>query len=83
MKEIRLTHQNASTSIAFNLLEKSNVELFLHSIGCSRTIRLAKLVMHKGIRQLHIKGKDLQTGVYVYVLKANQQQMDFGRVVVS
>ena len=83
MKEIRLTHQNSSTHIAFSLPEKSNVELFLHNVRGSRSIRLAKMVMQKGLRQLQITGNGLQAGVYIYVLKANQQQMDFGRIVIS
>lgn len=83
MKEIRLSHSNTSTNIQFKLTEQSHVELFLHKIGCSRSLRLAKVMMHKGIQKLQLNASKLQAGTYIYVLKANQQQMGFGRVIVS
>lgn len=83
MKEIRLNDAQPNTELEFQLPEKSQVELFLHNIGHSRTMRLAKVMMYKGLRKIHIQSDQLQKGIYVYVLKANQQQMDFGRIIVS
>ncbi|MGB0521706.1 MAG: hypothetical protein ACPGJS_02040 [Flammeovirgaceae bacterium] len=82
MKEIRVDAQTPKTSIEFNLLERSQVELFVHNVGRSRSIRVAKVTMHKGLQQINIQTDKLQKGIYVYVLKANQQQMDFGRLVI-
>lgn len=83
MKELILNNNNPTTAIDFKLPEQSVVELFVHNIGRSNTMRMAKVKMQKGLQNLKIKGSKLQTGTYVYVIKANQQQVDFGRLLVE
>ncbi|MFT5916698.1 MAG: hypothetical protein ACJAWV_003031 [Flammeovirgaceae bacterium] len=39
--------------------------------------------MNQGLRQLSLQLPTLQAGKYIYVLKANQEQMDMGRVLVG
>ena len=83
MKKGTAYQRQTGTEIEFKLAEQSVVELFLHSINQNRSVRIAKVLMHKGIRQLNIETTELQQGIYVYVLNANQQQLRFGRIRVE
>jgi hypothetical protein len=84
MKKISFPQgENNTAHFEFKLLAQAQVELFLHQIGKNRSYRLAQLVMNRGCRQLSLQLPTLQEGKYIYVLKANQQPMDMGRVVVG
>jgi hypothetical protein len=84
MKEISFPQgENNTANFEFKLLAQAQVELFLHQIGKNRSYRLAKLMMNQGLRQLSLQLPTLQKGKYIYVLKANEQPMDMGRVVIQ
>ena len=84
MKEINFPQgENNTANFEFKLLVQAQVELFLHQIGKNRSYRIAKLRMNQGTCQLSLQLPTLQKGKYIYVLKANQEPMDMGRVVVA
>jgi hypothetical protein len=84
MKEINFPKgENNTTSFEFKLPAQAEVELFLHQIGKNRSYRVAKLIMNQGLHQLSLLLPELETGKYIYTLKANQQPVDMGRVIVD
>jgi hypothetical protein len=65
---------NARTSIEFELLEDSDVELSVYDVTGAKVVTLADGEMEAGSHSVNWDAKDVASGVYYYSLKANGEQ---------
>jgi photosystem II stability/assembly factor-like uncharacterized protein len=62
---------NASTTIEYNISKKSNVKIKLYNIEGKEIKLLFNNIQNPGIHKIKFSAENIPTGIYIYVIEAN------------